>query len=157
MTEISEALISDPAPVKCPPDRTYLPPALRLRVMQWVHELPSAGQPGINATIQLASNHFWWATLQSDVTLCLQKCDTYNISKSSHHRSADLLHPLPIPQRPWSHIAIDFVTDLPKFNHFTTILAMIDRFSKACHLIPLTKLPTAFEMAEALLQQVFRF
>lgn len=55
MTEISEALISDPAPVEYPPDRTYVPPALRLRVMQWVHELPSAGYPGINATIQLAS------------------------------------------------------------------------------------------------------
>ncbi len=47
MTEISEALISDPAPVECPPDRTYVPPALRLRVMQWVHELPSAIQVSI--------------------------------------------------------------------------------------------------------------
>ncbi len=118
---------------------------------------PRTPHPGINATIQLVSNRFWWATLQSDVTRFVQKCDTCNISKSSHHQPAGLLHPLPIPQRPWSHITIDFVTDLPNSNHFTTILTVIDRFSKACRPIPLTKLPTALETAEALMQQVFRF
>ncbi len=78
-------------------------------------------------------------------------------SKSSHQRPAGLLQPLPVPQRPWSHIAIDFVTDLPNSRNYTTILTVIDRFSKACRLIPLPKLPTAFETAEALLEQVFRF
>lgn len=48
-----------------------------------------------------------------------------------------LLQPLPIPQRPWSHLSIDFVTDLPLSNGFTTILIITDRFSKACCLIPL--------------------
>ncbi len=157
MTEISEALISDPAPAECPPDLTYVPSDLRPRVMQWVHELPSAGHPGINATIQLVSNRFWWSTLQPDVTRFVQQCEVCNISKSGHQCPAGLLQPLPIPQRPWSHVAIDFVTDLPSSNHFTTILTVIDRFSKACRLIPLTKLPTAFETAEALMQQVFRF
>uniref|UniRef100_A0A9J8A1W6 Integrase catalytic domain-containing protein n=1 Tax=Cyprinus carpio carpio TaxID=630221 RepID=A0A9J8A1W6_CYPCA len=70
---------------------------------------------------------------------------------------AGLLQPLPIPQRPWSHIAIDFVTDLPSSNSFTTILTIIDHFSKSCRLVPLPKLPTAFKTAEALLQNVFRF
>lgn len=46
---------------------------------------------------------------------------------------------------PQSHIAIDFVTDLPLSNNFTTILTVIDRFSKACRLIPLSKLPTTMQ------------
>ncbi len=57
----------------------------------------------------------------------------------------------------WSHIAIDFVTDLPNSRNYTTILTVIDRFSKACRLIPLPKLPSAFETAEVLLEQVFHF
>ncbi len=157
MTEISEAQTNSPAPLECPSDRTYVPVSLRPRVIKWIHESPSAGHPGINATMELVANRFWWSTLHSDITQFVQKCDTCNISKSSHQRPAGLLHPLPIPQRPWSHIAIDFVTDLPNSNHFTTILTIIDRFSKACRLIPLPKLPTAFETAEALLQNVFRF
>ncbi|KAL0200321.1 hypothetical protein M9458_003508, partial [Cirrhinus mrigala] len=39
---------------------------------------------------------------------------------------------------------------------FTTILVVVDRFSKACKLIPLKGLPTALETAEALFHHVFR-
>lgn len=70
---------------------------------------------------------------------------------------AGLLHPLPIPQHPWSHIAIDFITDLPVSNGHTAILTIIDRFSKACCLIPLPKLPNALQTAEHLCNWVFRF
>lgn len=125
--------------------------------MQWVHNFPSAGHPGVTATIQLITNRFWWSTLQRDVIDFVHNCSICNISKSSHQCPAGLLQPLPIPQRPWSHISIDFITDLPNSRGFTTILTVIDRFSKACRLIPLTKLPTAFETAEVLMEQVFRF
>ncbi len=79
------------------------------------------------------------------------------MSKSSHQLPAGLLQPLPIPQRPWSHIAIDFNTDLPLSRGHTTILTVIDRFSKACRLIPLPKLPTALETTGSLCDHVFRF
>ncbi|KAL0179865.1 hypothetical protein M9458_025307, partial [Cirrhinus mrigala] len=65
--------------------------------------------------------------------------------------------PLPIPKRPWSHIAVDFVTDLPPSQGHTTIFSVVDRFSKGCRFIPLPKLPTAMETAEALCNAVFRF
>ncbi len=79
------------------------------------------------------------------------------MSKLSHQCPAGLLQPLPVPQHPWSHIAIDFVTDLPNSRNYTTILTVIGQFSKACRLIPLPKLPTAFETAEDLLEKVFHF
>ncbi|KAL0150605.1 hypothetical protein M9458_054085, partial [Cirrhinus mrigala] len=59
--------------------------------------------------------------------------------------------------RPWSHIAMDFITDLPPSNGHTTILSVVDRFSKGCRFIPLPKLPTAMETAELLCNWVFRF
>ena len=67
-----------------------------------------------------------------------------------------LLQHLPIPHRPWSHIALDFVTGLPTSNHNTTILTIIDRFSKAVHFVPLTKLPSASETAHLLIQRIVR-
>ncbi len=66
MTEIVEAQISEPPLPECSPDRTDVPTGLRHRVMQWVHSSPSAGHPGITATIQLLSNWFWWPSLQAD-------------------------------------------------------------------------------------------
>uniref|UniRef100_A0AAQ4QZ50 Integrase catalytic domain-containing protein n=1 Tax=Gasterosteus aculeatus aculeatus TaxID=481459 RepID=A0AAQ4QZ50_GASAC len=53
-------------------------------------------------------------------------------------------------------MAVDFITDLPRSQGFTTILVAVDRFSKACRLIPLKGLPTALETAEALFHHVFR-
>ncbi len=46
------------------------------------------------------------------------------------------------------------MNDLPSYQGHTTILTVIDRFSKACRLIPL---PTALETAEVLCNYVFRF
>ncbi len=157
MSEIAEAQATDPPPAETPPNCTYVPLALRQRVIQWVHSTLSSGHPGIAATVQLLTNHFWWSTLQADTINHIRQCPTCNVSKPSHQLPAGLLQHLPILQRPWSHIAIDFITDLPLSGGHTTILTVIDRFSKACHFIPLPKLPTALETAEILCNYVFRF
>lgn len=53
-----------------------------------------------------------------------------------------LLEPLPVPNRPWSHTAMDFVTDLQDSKGFNKILEVVDCFSKASHQVPLKGLPT---------------
>ncbi len=60
----------------------------------------------------------------------------------------------PIPNRPWSHLGVDFITDLPVSDGNTCILVIIDRFSKFFHLISLAGLPTALQTAELLFNQV---
>ncbi|KAL0173798.1 hypothetical protein M9458_029766, partial [Cirrhinus mrigala] len=201
MTEITEAQVQDPTPAECPPNLVYVPLALRPRVLTEVHHTPSSGHPGIEATMQLLGNRFWWPGQRTDtiqfinkcatcniskvprrlpagllqplpVPQCpwshiapgqrtdtiqfINKCATCNISKVPRRLPAGLLQPLPVPQCPWSHIAVDFVTYLPPSSGYTTILSVIDRFSKACRFIPLTKLPTAMETAELLCNWVFR-
>ncbi|KAI2642438.1 Transposon Tf2-6 polyprotein [Labeo rohita] len=105
----------------------------------------------------LLHNRFWWPSLRSDTITFVKNCAVCNTSKTPRQLPAGLLQPLPVPKRPWSHIAVDFVTDLPSSHGHTTILSVIDRFSKGCRFIPLPKLPTAMEMAEALCNSVFRF
>ncbi|KAK3574101.1 hypothetical protein QTP86_003192 [Hemibagrus guttatus] len=72
------------------------------------------------------------------------------MSKDPRHLPAGKLLPLPVPSRPWSHLGVDFVTDLPRFvtDH---------RSSKSCHLLPLKGPPTALETAELLFNHVFRY
>lgn len=73
--------------------------------------------------------------------------------------TSDLLgfyNPYQPPNRPWSHIALDFVTGLPPSMGKTVILSIIDCFSKAAHLIALQKLPTTPETAKLLVEHVFR-
>lgn len=53
-------------------------------------------------------------------------------------------------------MALDFITGLPPSDGNGVILTIIDRFSKAMHFVPHTKLPTALEKAQLLVQHVFR-
>lgn len=62
---------------------------------------------------------------------------------------------LPIPQRPWSHLSMDFVIGFPPSQCKTTIQVIVDQFSKACRFIPLPKLPSDKEMAEIVIEHVF--
>lgn len=77
--------------------------------------------------------------------ICAQK-------KVSNSPPAGLLRPLPVPWKPWSHIALDLITGLPPSVTLTTV----DRFSNAAHFIALPKLPTALETAKLLTNRVFR-
>ncbi|KAG1930727.1 retrotransposable element [Pimephales promelas] len=124
MTEIQNANVQNPAPVECPADLLFVPDAFRPRLLDQVHSNPSSGHPGINATIHLLQNRFWWPTLTADTITHIQNCTECQTSKSPRTLPSGLLCPLPTPQRPWSHIAIDFITDLPNSQGNTTILTM---------------------------------
>ncbi|KAI2650571.1 Transposon Tf2-9 polyprotein [Labeo rohita] len=157
ITEINLTNEQHPPPPECPPQLTYVPETHREQLLQQVHSTPSSGHPGITATLHLLKNRFWWPTINQDTQTFVKNCTVCNTCKPSRQLPAGLLQPLPIPQCPWSHIAIDFVTDLPNSQGKTTILTVVECFSKSCQLIPLPKLPTALETAETLCNFVFRF
>lgn len=62
--------------------------------------------------------------------------------------------PLPTLQCPWTHNAVDVLTDLLVSQRQNTILVICDNFSH--FIVPLLGLPTAFEIAELLFNHVFR-
>lgn len=92
---------------------------------------PSFGlSSGIQQTNELVCNSFWWPNLINYVSMYVKSCRVCAQSKTPRELPAFLLEPLPIHQCPWSHLAVDFVTDLLSSNGYTTILVIIDSFSK---------------------------
>ncbi|KAK3563017.1 hypothetical protein QTP86_013283 [Hemibagrus guttatus] len=90
-----------------------------------------------------------------DVEEYVESCATCAKSRMSCQLPTGLLELLPIPRWPSSHMAVDFIIDLPDSGGYSMILVEIDWFSKACWLVPLKGLPTAMETATALFNQVF--
>ena len=82
-------------------------------------------------------------------TVCAQ-------GKYSYQAPTGFLHPLELPHRPWSHIAVDFVVGLPESHGNTFIMTIVDQFSRMAQFIPIAKLPSAVETGELLVQHVFR-
>ena len=145
-----------PVPQGCPPDRLFVPEVVRSPVLQWGHASRIACHPGCRRTLALLQQRFWWPSMAADTKEFVAACSVCARSKASHQAPAGLLRPLPIPHRPWSHVAVDFVTGLPPSEGNTVILTVVDRFSKAAHFIPLPKLPSALETANLLVIHVFR-
>lgn len=126
ITEIEQSNLQVTPPSECPANLLFVPEPLRPRLLDQVHSTSSSGHPGITATNHLLRNRFWWPTLLTDTTKHIQNCINCNTSKSPRQLPAGLLTPLPTPHRPWSHIAIDFITDLPNSQGHTTILTIVD-------------------------------
>ncbi len=154
--EVQEALRNQPAPDGCPPGRLFVPESVRSSVLNWGHASRIACHPGVHRTLALVQQCFWWPSMATDVRTFVAACTVCARNKSSHRSPAGLLQPLPIPPRPWSHIAVDFVTGLPPSEGNDTILTIVDHFSKAVHFVPLPKLPSALETANLLVTHVFR-
>uniref|UniRef100_A0AAY5KJG5 Gypsy retrotransposon integrase-like protein 1 n=1 Tax=Esox lucius TaxID=8010 RepID=A0AAY5KJG5_ESOLU len=154
--DIARVQHDEPSPHACPEGRTYAPPSVRDRLIYWTHTSPSSGHPGIGPTVRALAGKYGWPTLAKDVRVYVSSCSVFAQSKAPRHLPMGKLHPLPIPQRPWSHLSVDFLTDLPPLQGHTTILVVVDRFSKSCCLLPLPGLPTALQTAEVLFTHVFR-
>ncbi|KAH7427492.1 hypothetical protein KP509_10G046600 [Ceratopteris richardii] len=83
--------------------------------------------------------------------VCIRTCDTCNRSKVPRHKPHGILQPLPIPERPWASLSMDFITDLPKSDKYDVILVIVDRFTKMAHFIPTTKAITCAATARLFL------
>ncbi|KAL0146623.1 hypothetical protein M9458_057963 [Cirrhinus mrigala] len=154
--DIRSATLQEAAPPECPEGKIFVPLALRQDLLDTAHWSPGSGHPGSQRTLSLLQSHYWWPSMRRDTIRYVQSCSVCAMSTSPRQLPTGKLVTLPIPQRPWSHIGVDFVTDLPAAKGNTCILVMVDRFSKMCKFFPLKGLPTATETAEILFQHLFR-
>ena len=143
-------------PSGCPENKLHVPADLRSQVIHWAHTSPLFCHPGVRRTMFAISRRFWWPSMEPEVREYIEACSVCARNKSSTGSRMGLLHPLPIPSRPWSDISQDFVTGLPTSQGNTTILTVVDRFSKMVRFIALPKLPSASETAEIMLNHVLK-
>ena len=135
----------------------YIPEKLRLEILMKYHESPSAGHLGIRRTLELITRNFWWPKIQEDVKSFINSCENCARNKVSRHRKYGLLQPLDTPDRPWKSIEIDFLCGLPNSKGFTTLMVVVDRFSKMIHLIPFKDVPNAQQTAKAFMKYIYKY
>jgi len=76
-------------------------------------------------------------------------------SKPQRHRPYKSLQPLPILERPWNSIFMDFIEKLLSSSGFNIILIIVDRLSKQAIFIPTHDTITSVELAHLFVIYVF--
>lgn len=65
----------------------------------------------------------------------VKSCHVCSRTKASREKYHGLLKPLPVPDRRWAHISVDFVVELPASEGSENIMVVVDRLSKQRHLV----------------------
>ena len=138
-------------------NRIFVPEAdnLRLRILRTFHDHPTAGHFGQNRTLELIRREYTWPGIRTFVKDYVSSCTSCARSKTPRHRPFGLLKQLPVPEKPWNSISMDFIEQLPPSEGFTAILVVIDRLSKQALFIPTHDTITSAELAKLFLLHVF--
>ncbi|CAI7875910.1 unnamed protein product [Closterium sp. NIES-53] len=115
------------------------------------------GHFGVDKTLAAISSNFLWPKLSRDVRSYVRSCHTCQCNKARNAAPYGLLHPLEIPQLPWTHVTLDFITDLPRTSsHHNAILTVVDKLSEITHFLPTSTTATAENVADLFFKEIVR-
>ena len=132
-----------------------VPASLVSRILMETHDLPSVGHLGITKTIMRTKAGYWWSSLVRDVVHYVNYCTKCLSHKQPHTNPRHALGKLNLPLDVFQRVHMDIWTpDGTTKDGFTSVLGVIDAFSKYLILIPL-KTHTAKDVVNALMHYVF--
>ncbi|KAI4313074.1 hypothetical protein MLD38_037849 [Melastoma candidum] len=121
-----------------------------------VHGGGIVGHFGVDKTLAMLQEHFYWPRMEKQVRGLIARCATCQQAKS-RVQPQGLYTPLPVPERPWEHVSMDFVLGLPRTQRRKdSIMVVVDRFSKMAHFIPCQKTDDATNVADLYFREVLR-
>jgi len=89
--------------------------------------------------VELVTRNYWWPGVTKEMKQYVEGCDQCQRIKNGAEMPAEKLRPNKVPERPWQHISVDFITKLPVSKDYNSILVVCNRFSKMSHFVVTTK------------------
>ena len=123
------------------------------------HDHPTAGHPGELETYNSIRQHYWWPGLRTYVKNYVQGCGTCQQFKIDWQPTKSSFLPTERAPTTWPFMncSMDFITDLPPVKKYDSILVVVNQgLTKGIILIPCSKMITAEETAQLLLENLYK-
>lgn len=121
-----------------------------------IEQYHNSTHEGFHKTLQRIRSTFYSPNLRNKVRSFIQQCEVCQRHKAENTLPAGLLQPLPIPNRIWEEISMDFIDGLPNSKGKTTVFVVVDRLSKYAHFIPISHPYTAVMVAQIFFDNIFK-
>ena len=135
--------------------KLVVPRDCRATLLRKYHDDARAGHVGSYKTYWKLRERFIWPQMHIDVRRYVRSCHVCARQKPEQKAPAGLMGERPEVTRPWQVVSLDFVGPLPRTSKGnTTILVIVDSFSKYTLLFPLRS-ATAKALATVLEERLF--
>lgn len=138
--------------------RLYVPDCddTKAEILRQCHENPTVGHPGRAKTYELISREYYWPGIYEYVDRWTRNCHLCRRVTPSREARQGVLRPLPVPQRAWQDISMDFITHLPPSNDYDAIMVVVDRLTKMKHFLPCHGTINAEGVADQYLKHIWK-
>ena len=129
---------------------------MRLNLIKEKHSGGLAGHFGIDKTLSLLKEKYYWPQMYKDVQKFVKSCGVCQVTKRVSQNTS-LYTPIVVPKKPWIDISMDFSLGLPKIvKGYDSIFVVVDRFFKMAHFIPRKKISEAKNVAKLFFKEIVR-
>ena len=112
---------------------------LRVEIIRLHHDILAAGHGGRWKTVELVTRNYWWLGVTRDIRRYMEGCDLCQRIKNRTEEVAGKLKLSEVPEKPWTHLTVDFIMKLLVVAGKDTILVVCNRLSKITHFVATTE------------------
>lgn len=115
---------------------------LRTKIIKRCHDDLTSGHGGKTSTYGRVRRFWYWPNAPQDCARYTKNCPVCLQAKKSRTKKQGLLQPLPIPERPFLDISVDFIVALSPCTRagttYTNIMVVVDRLTKLRKFVPMS-------------------
>jgi hypothetical protein len=130
--------------------------SMRENLVKKKHSGGLVGHFGHDKTFSKLSESYYWPSMRVNVNKFVDRCRICQHAKG-RKKNTRFYQPLPILERPWEAISMDFVLGLLRTQRgVDSIFVVVDRFSKMAHFILCHKTSDATHITNLFFKEIVR-